>query len=74
MRQVACPMCNGAHDVEAVEPSFERPDAFIAAIEQDPTCEVRESTDACDSRATFVETLNDWGVVWGHRCPNGFPA
>src|SRR2546423_1759568 len=50
MHSVQCSYCRNAHDIEALEPSFLRPDAFLQ-LARDKAVQSRESKDACALRA-----------------------
>ncbi len=50
MHLVRCSYCGTAHDIEALEPSFRRPDAFLQ-LAGDQAVQTRESKDACALRA-----------------------
>ena len=65
---VECSYCRKQHDLEALEPSFRRPDAFLALAQQDGI-QVREAKDACAVRAAddswrryFVRVLVPFAV------------
>jgi len=51
MHNVECPECGRLHDIEALEPSFRRPDEFLELVERDEV-EYQDGKDACAVRAT----------------------
>jgi hypothetical protein len=62
--KVPCAKCGEPHDIAELEPSFERPDAFLAVPEEERAARTRASNDFCEiqdsengQRRWFVRVL-----------------
>ena len=70
-----CPHCGGEHDLDALEPSLKRPDAYLAVPPAERDFRIMGSADACAVRTAddrerryFLRVLLPFTVI-GHELP-----